>query len=80
MPRLVYLTGLALLLLCGAFLLTDALLSPWPGVTEANPRRVSVGMNVKEVEAIFGGPGATGRPVSWIPRGLPLGERMSPAV
>src|SRR5262245_7587302 len=48
MPRLVSVTGWALLVLAGAFLLTDALL--WrPGVTEANARRIRVGMTLEEV-------------------------------
>src|SRR5262245_13047621 len=52
----VYGTGLALLLLAGAFLLTDALL--WqPGVTERNLLRVRVGMTVEKVEALFGAQG-----------------------
>ncbi len=59
MPRLVYLTGLALLLLAGAFLLTDKLLWP-PGVTEANLLRIRVGMTLGEVEAILGEPGVKG--------------------
>jgi hypothetical protein len=53
MPRLSYLTGLALLLLAGAFLLTDAL--TWrPGVTERNVRRIKVGMTVEEARGILG--------------------------
>jgi hypothetical protein len=57
-PRLTYLSGLALLLLAGAFLLTDALL--WePGPTEQNVRRVRPGMTSEQAEAILGGPGWT---------------------
>ena len=56
MPRLVYLSGLALLLLTGAFLLTHDLLGPWPGVTEANARRIQEGMTNQQVEAILRGP------------------------
>src|SRR5262245_12481995 len=56
MPRLVYLAGLAFLLVAGAFLLTDALL--WaPGVTEANLSRIQPGMTRRQVEARFGRPG-----------------------
>jgi hypothetical protein len=53
----VYLLGLGLALVAGAFVLTDALL--WrPGVTEASVRRVQPGMTLKEVEAMLGGPGS----------------------
>src|SRR5262245_64884631 len=54
MPRLTYHSGLALLLVAGAFLLADRLLAPPPGVTEANVERVRAGMSVGRVEAIFG--------------------------
>ncbi|MCI0459737.1 MAG: outer membrane protein assembly factor BamE [Gemmataceae bacterium] len=54
MPRIVYLLGWALLLVAGAFLLTDALL--WrPGVSAANVRRIRPGMTKAEVESILGG-------------------------
>jgi hypothetical protein len=49
-----YLAGLALILLAGAFPLTDALLTPLPGVTEANARRIRHGMNLERVEAMLG--------------------------
>jgi hypothetical protein len=53
MSRRVFLLGLGLALVAGAFLLTDALL--WrPGVTEANARRVRPGMRLEEVETILG--------------------------
>ena len=53
MPRLVYLTGLAMLLLVGAFLLTDWLL--WePGVTERNVRLVKPGVALERVEGLLG--------------------------
>jgi hypothetical protein len=53
MSRRVYLLGVGLALLAGAFLLTDALL--WrPGVTEANVRRIRPGMTLAEVEALLG--------------------------
>ncbi len=56
MPKLVFLTGVALVLVAAAFLATDAAL--WrPGPTEANARRIKVGMRLEEVEAILGGPG-----------------------
>src|SRR5262245_43134019 len=55
MPRLTYLTGLALLLVTGAFLLTDEL--TWrPGVTEANAQRIKPGVSWAWVERILGGP------------------------
>src|SRR5262245_44714857 len=56
MPRLTYFSGLALLLLAGAFLLTDHLLAPAPGVTEANALRVRKGMSWAWVERVLGGP------------------------
>src|SRR5262249_53762675 len=55
-PRLTYLTGLAVILVGGALALTHALLGPWPGVTEANARRVRAGMTVEQVEALLGAP------------------------
>src|SRR5262245_51878302 len=55
MPRLVYLTGVALLLLAGAFLLTDRLVRP-PGITEANVKRIRPGMTPTAVERLLGGP------------------------
>ena len=58
MSRLVYLLGVGIALVAGAFLLTDALL--WrPGATEANARRIREGMTLGEVEAIMG------RPADW---------------
>ncbi len=56
MPWRVQCTGLALLMLAGAFLLTDALL--WePGVTEWNVQRIRPGMTFEEVEALLGAHG-----------------------
>src|SRR5262245_10169574 len=54
MPRLVYVAGWALLVLAGAFLLTDHLLAPPPGVTERNVRRVKAGVTPAEVQALMG--------------------------
>ncbi len=69
----VYCTGLALLLVAGAFLLTDVLL--WqPGVTATNVQRIRRGMTVAEVEALLGAPARRGPGVSWLPQGLPAGE------
>ena len=60
MSRGVYLLGVGIVLLAGAFLLTDRLL--WrPGVTEANVRRIRPGMSVQEVEGLLGGPANTTR-------------------
>jgi hypothetical protein len=54
MPRLVYFTGLALILVAGAFLLTREL--TWqPGVTAGNVARIRKGMTMEEVEALMGG-------------------------
>src|SRR5262245_36646309 len=53
MPRLVYLTGWALLVRC-AFLLADALVPPTPGVTLRNARLIRPGMTPAEVEALLG--------------------------
>jgi hypothetical protein len=53
MPRLVYLCGVALVLLAGAFLLAREL--TWrPGVTADNVRRIKAGMTLEEVEALLG--------------------------
>jgi hypothetical protein len=55
MSRGVYLLGVGMALVALAFVVTDALL--WePGVTEANVRRIRVGMTMAEVEALLGGP------------------------
>jgi hypothetical protein len=53
MNRLVYMSGVALVVVALAFLLTDALL--WqPGINEANARRVRPGMTLPEVEGLLG--------------------------
>jgi hypothetical protein len=53
MSRRVYLLGVGLALVTLAFLLTEELL--WqPGVTEANVKRIRLGMAPEEVTAIFG--------------------------
>ncbi len=57
MRRPVYLLGVAIALVAGAFALTDALLTPPPGVTEANARHIRPGMTWEEVEKVLGGPG-----------------------
>jgi hypothetical protein len=62
MPRLLFLLGVAILLVSGAFILTDNILGPSPGPTEANALRVKPGMKLQEVQAILGGRGR-----SWCP-------------
>ena len=54
MSRRVYLLGLGLALVALGLAFTDWVLSLRPGVTEANVRRIRVGMAMDEVEAIFG--------------------------
>ncbi|MCI0459975.1 MAG: outer membrane protein assembly factor BamE [Gemmataceae bacterium] len=56
MSKRVYLLGVGLLLVAGAFLLADWLLTPplTPGVTERNVKRLRPGMTRGEVEAILG--------------------------
>src|SRR5262245_40857972 len=54
MPRLTYLAGVALVLVGGGLALTHELLGPWPGVTEANVRRIQPGMTLAQVEATLG--------------------------
>jgi len=56
MPRLVYLSGVGVVLVAAAFLLTDRLLY-CPGVTEANFRRLREGMTFEQVNTLFGAPG-----------------------
>ncbi len=57
MSSRVYLLGIAMVLVALAFVITDGVLGSGPGVTEANVRRIRVGMTLQEVEAILGGPG-----------------------
>jgi hypothetical protein len=64
MPRLVYLLGVALLLVGGALALTHELLGPWPGVNERNVRRIRPGMTRGEVECLLGPP--AGMPREWL--------------
>src|SRR5437868_2415316 len=56
MPRWVFLLGVGLLLVAGAFVVTDAALAPTPGVTGENCDRIRKGMTLANVEAILGGP------------------------
>jgi hypothetical protein len=57
MSRRVYLLGVGLALVALAFAATDSLLTPPPGVTEANCRRIRVGMLRAEIERLLGGHG-----------------------
>jgi hypothetical protein len=59
MPKLVYLSALALLLLAGTFLLTDRLVRP-PGVTEANTKLIKPGMTARWVQHLLGPHGQIG--------------------
>jgi hypothetical protein len=56
MPRFVFFVGVAMAMVAAAFLVTDALLGPTPGPTEANARKVKAGMTLREAEIILGGP------------------------
>jgi hypothetical protein len=58
MSRQVYLAGLGLSLIGVAFAIVAPALAPAPGVTEANVRRIKLGMTLPEVEALLG-------PISW---------------
>jgi hypothetical protein len=55
-PRLVYLSGVALLVVALAFLATDRLIYP-PGLTRENVARIRPGMTLEQVNAILGGEG-----------------------
>jgi hypothetical protein len=57
MPRFIYLLGLGMALIGLALAVTDWVMGPHPGATEANARRIRPGMTLAEVEAILGGPG-----------------------
>jgi hypothetical protein len=57
MSRWVYLLGVGLALVALAFVVTDWVIGPSPGVTEANARRIKPGMKLGEVEAILGARG-----------------------
>jgi hypothetical protein len=56
MSRQVYLLGVGLVLVALAFIVTDRALPTTPGVTEANVKRVKVGMTYGEVEDLLGFP------------------------
>ena len=59
MPRGAFLLGLGLLLVAVAFVVTHHLLGPWPGVTDANVKRIKPGMTRGEVETLLDGPGTS---------------------
>jgi hypothetical protein len=56
MSRHVFLLGAALCLIALAFAVTDHVLGPQPGVTEANVKRIRKGMTEKEVSELLGRP------------------------
>jgi hypothetical protein len=58
MSRRIYLLGIVIILVAGAFLITDGVLGQRPGVYEANARRIRKGMTARQVEAILGPPTA----------------------
>jgi hypothetical protein len=57
MSRRVYLLGVGLALVALALAFTDWALTPPPGVTEANARRIRPGMTLDQVGDLLGGPG-----------------------
>jgi hypothetical protein len=57
MSRGVFLLGVGIAVVALAFVVTDWMIGPTPGVTEANARRIKPGMTMSQVEAILGGPG-----------------------
>ncbi len=74
MSRRVYLLGVGLALVAGAFAATHELLGPWPGATEANVRRIRKGMTLEQVEAILGGKGSWGNRPPTAPIPSPTGD------
>src|SRR5262245_4174386 len=54
MSKQVYLLGVGVALVALAFAVTHQLLTPPPGVTEANVTRLRPGMTLNQVEAILG--------------------------
>jgi hypothetical protein len=57
MSRWVFLLGIGIAVLALAFVVTDCVIGPTPGVTEANVRRIKPGMTWSEVNATFGASG-----------------------
>jgi hypothetical protein len=60
MSRQLYLLGVGIVLVALAFAVTEAVLGPRPGITEANARRIRPGMMLREAEAILGKRGLCG--------------------
>src|SRR5205085_2321271 len=56
MPRWVFLLGVGLALVAGAFVAVEAALGPHAGITERNCQRIRPEMGYPEVERIFGRP------------------------
>jgi hypothetical protein len=56
MSRWVYLLGVGLALVALGLAFTDWALSLQPGVTEANAKRIRLGMTLAEAESLLGGP------------------------
>jgi hypothetical protein len=63
--RWVYLLGVGLALVALALAFTDWALSLQPGVTEANAKRIRLGMTLQEVEALLGSPNYLIPPVTF---------------
>ncbi len=57
MSKGVFLLGVGIAVVALAFAVTNEVLGPSPGVTEANARRIKPGMDRQQVEAILGGRG-----------------------
>jgi hypothetical protein len=57
MSRRTFLLGLGIAVVALAFAVTDGVIGPTPGLTEANARRIKPGMTLREVEAILGARG-----------------------
>jgi hypothetical protein len=57
MSRRTFLLGIGIAVVALAFAVTDWVVGPAPGVTEANARRIKPGMTLREVEAILGARG-----------------------
>src|SRR5260370_37106385 len=67
MRKRVFVIGVAIVAVALAFVLTDSLLiTLGAGVTEANARRIRMGMPKSQIERILGG---SGQPSDWLPAG-----------
>src|SRR5262245_39975942 len=65
MSRGVFLLGVGVTLVGLGLAVTDRALSLLPGVTEANTRRIRVGMTRPQVEALLGGPSSFEVPIPY---------------